>query len=63
MIFKCGLSFYSSVPGRDFILANRGTLKRSRQIQNAMKERDAGYSADAFDEATPLKKKGRYQVR
>ena len=54
--------FFSSVPDHNLVLAKRGTLKRSRQIQNAMKEMDVGYSADAFAEATPLKSNTRIQV-
>ena len=43
-------------------MAKHGTLKRSRQIQEAIKDMDAGYSDDAFAEANTLKKKAKIQV-
>ena len=46
-------------------MAKRGTLKRSRQIQEAIKDMDADYSDDAFaeaNEANTLKKKAKIQV-
>ena len=44
--------------GLTAITAKEGTIKRKRQLRNALELMDAGYSDDIFD-ATPYKKKVR----